>query len=174
MQFEVWFTLDATKEGGRMCRRWYYWPLFVVRNSYGFALIAVLLVNGVVLPRKSLLAPSLDLRGAGLASLLLALPAAGFLWYRNRDTRKANELLAGINPLSLTFQTDGLLSCEKNGSRNFAPWDSFDGYREGRAVLMLRETATREHRVIPKNTRPPADVERLCSAVRSRLPEIRA
>lgn len=172
MDVEVWFTIQATNEAARMSRRWYYWPAFLFKNLYGLALMAAILFGGCSLLIKSLFASRPDLPRAALGLLLVAAPVMVFWWYRRRDLRTAGEMLAAINPLKLTFDAEGLHTCEKNGARNFVPWSSYDGFREGRYVILLRENQTKQYRVVPKNTVPECDAEQVRSAIRSRLPEI--
>ncbi len=81
-------------------------------------------------------------------------------------------MLAAINPLKLTFDANGLNTCEKNGAHSFVPWSSFDGFREGNTVILLRDAGSRQYRVIPKETVPPSDGEQIRSTIRARLPEI--
>jgi hypothetical protein len=52
------------------------------------------------------------------------------------------------------------------------PWRGYDGFREGKKVILLRETETQQYRVVGKQTVPAEAVEQLRSAIRSRLPEI--
>jgi len=172
MDFEVWFTIQATDEAARMSRRWYYWPAFLLQNFYGLAIMAAILFGGCSLLIKSLLTSKPDLPRTALGMLMVAAPVAAFWWFRRRDLRKATEMLAAVNPLKLTFDAEGLHTSEKNGARNFVPWSSYDGFREGRNVILLRENETKQYRVVPKNTVPESDVEQVRSAIRSRLPEI--
>jgi hypothetical protein len=173
MEFEVWFTIQATDEAARMSRRWHYWPIFFARNLYGLGIIAAVLYGGCSLLVKNLLASKPDLTRASLGLLLVVAPITAFCWFRRHEIGKATEELAAINPLRLTFDAAGIHTLEKNGARNFVPWSSYDGFREGRDVIILRADKTRQFRVIPKKTAPENDVERLRSAIHSRLPEIR-
>lgn len=172
MKFEVWFTIEATDEAARMARGWTYWPAFVFRNLYGIGLVTVLLIGGGWTFLKSLFAPAPDLPHATVGLLLMAAPIGGFLWFRSRDIRTATEMLAKMNPLILTFDADGLHTLEKSGAKNFVPWSSYDGFREGKGVILLRETGTQQYRVVAKKTVPAECVEQLRSAIRSSLPEI--
>jgi hypothetical protein len=81
-------------------------------------------------------------------------------------------MLAKMNPLILTFDADGVQTLEKSGAHNFVPWSSYDGLREGKKVILLREIDTKHVRVVAK-TVPAEAVEQLRSFIRSRLPEIR-
>jgi hypothetical protein len=173
MKFEVWFTIEATDEAARMSRRWTYWPVFVVKNFYGIVLIALLLVGGGYRLVTSLFAPTPDLPHAAVGLLLTAIPIALFWWMRSRDIRTATEMLARINPLILTFDADGLHTLEKSGAQNFMPWAGYNAFREGKKVILLRETETQQYRVVSKQTVPPEAVEQLLSEIRSRLPQIR-
>ena len=173
MKFEVWFTIEATDEAARMVRGWTYWPAFVFKNLYGIGLIALLLVGGCWTLVKSLFAPAPDLPHAAVGLLLMVIPIGGFLWFRSRDIHTATEMLAKINPLILTFDANGLHTLEKSGAHNFMPWSGYDGFREGKRVVLLRETETQQYRVVGKKTVPAEAVEQLRSAIRSRLPEIR-
>ncbi len=114
-----------------------------------------------------------NIEQAALGALLALAPFGLFWWLRRRDIRQANKLLEAMNPLKLTFDISGLNTTEKNGSRNFVPWSQFDGFREGKTVVLLREAGSGEYRVIPKETDPPSDSNKLVSAIRSRLIEIR-
>jgi hypothetical protein len=172
MKFEVWFTIEATDEAARMSRRWTYWPAFAFKNLYGIALIALLLVGGCYRFVKSLFAPTPDLPHAAVGLLLMLTPIGLFWWLRCRDIRTAMEMLAKINPLILTFDADGLRTLEKSGAQNFMPWPGYDGFREGRKVILLREAETQQYRVVSKQTVPAQAVEQLLSEIRSRLPLI--
>jgi YcxB-like protein len=172
MQFEVRFTIEATDEAARMSRRWSYWPVFLVRNLYGLVIVAAIVFGGCSLLLKSLLSSKTDLPRAALGTALVAGPIAVFWWFRRRELRKATEMLAAINPLKLVFDAEGLHTLEKNGARNFVPWSSYDGFREGSKVILLREDKTGQYRIVPKNTVPETDSERMQSVIRSRLPEI--
>jgi hypothetical protein len=172
MKFEVWFTIEATDEAARMSRGWTYWPAFVFKNLYGIGLMALLLVGGCWGLVKSLFAPTPDLPHAAGGLLLMVIPIGVFWWSRSRDIRTATEMLARINPLILTFDANGLHTLEKSGAHNFIPWPGYDGFREGKKVMLLRETETQQYRVVGKETVPAEAVEQLRSAIRSRLPEI--
>ena len=172
MEVEAWFTIEATDEAARMSKGLSYWPLFVVRNIQSFALVAVMLFGGSRLLMKGLFGSALDLSRAAMGLLLLALPVVGFWWSRRRDIRKATELLSAINPLRLMFDSEGIHTFEKDGAHNFVPWASFDGFREGSAVILLRDGKTQQYRVIPKKTVPQSDVEHVRSVVRSFLAEV--
>jgi hypothetical protein len=172
MDFEVLFTIDATNEAAQMSRSWTYWPRFVFQNLQGIVVVVALLIGGCVLLAENFFTRKPDLPKSGIGLLLVAAPIVVFWWLRRRDIRKATQMLAEINPLKLNFDSDGLHTFEKNGASNFVPWSSYDGFREGKRVILLRESGTRQYRVIPKNTVPESDVERIRSAVRSRLPEI--
>lgn len=172
MKFEVWFTIEASDEAARMSQGWKYWPGFVFKNLYGIGLMALLLVGGCWRLVKSLFAPTLDLPHADVGVLLMVIPIGVFWWLRSRDIRTATEMLAKINPLILTFDSNGLRTSEKSGAQNFMPWPAYDGFREGKKVILLRETETQQYRVVGKQTVPAEPVEQLRSAIRSRLPEI--
>jgi hypothetical protein len=171
MRFEVWFTIEAPDEAARMSRGWTYWPAFFFRNLNGIVLVAALLIAGFWTFVKSLLPPQPDLRHAAVGLLLMLIPVGGFWWFRSRDIRTATEVLAKMNPLILTFDASGLHTLEKSRARNFVPWASYDGFREGKRVFPLRETETQQYRVVAKKTVPSEAVEQLRSAARSRLPE---
>jgi hypothetical protein len=113
-----------------------------------------------------------DFGGAALGALLALGPFGLYWWLRRRDIRRANTRLEAINPLKLTFDMTGLNTTEKNGSRNFTPWSQFDGFREGKTVLLLRESGSKKYRLIPRETDPPGDADKLVSTIRARLPEI--
>jgi hypothetical protein len=172
MKFQVWFTIEASNEAARMSRGWTYWPAFVLRNLYGIGLVTVLMVGGGWTFVKSLFAPTPDLPHAAVGLLLMAVPTGGFWLFRSRDIRKATEMLAKMNPLILTFDASGLHTLEKSGATNFVPWASYDGFREGKRVMLLRERETQQYRVVAKKTVPAEAVDQLRSAIRSRLPEI--
>jgi hypothetical protein len=121
---------------------------------------------------KSLFAPTLDLPHAAVGVLLMVIPIGVFWWLRSRDIRTATEMLAKINPLILTFDSNGLRTSEKSGAQNFMPSPAYDGFREGKKVILLRETETQQYGVVGKQTLPAEAVEQLRSAIRSRLPEI--
>jgi hypothetical protein len=63
------------------------------------ALMGVTFFAGCSLVVRNLFGSRPDLSLAGIGLLLLVGPAAAFWWFRNRDLRKANEMLAAINPL---------------------------------------------------------------------------
>lgn len=172
MEFEVWFTIEATDEAAQMSHGWSYWPLFLFKNLQGVLIITALLIGGCLLLARSIFTPKPDLPQSAIGLLMIAIPIAGFWWFRRRDIRKATQVLANINPLKLKFDSNGLHTSEKNGASNFVPWSAYDGFREGKRVILLRESGTRQYRVIPKNTAPDSDIERIRSAVRSRLPEV--
>ena len=173
MKFEVWFSIEATDEAARMVRGWTYWPIFVFKNFYGLGLIALLLVGGLWTMAKSLSASTPDFPHAGVGLLLIAIPVGVLWWLRFLDIRTATEMLAKINPLFLTFEANGLHTLERSGAQNFSPWISYDGFREGDRVILMRETEGKQYRVIAKHTVPCEAVEQLRSAIRSRLPEIK-
>ena len=172
MKFEVWFTIEATDEAARMSRGWTYWPTFVFKNLYGLVLVAVMLVGGCWRLVKSLFAPTPDLPHAAVGLLLMVIPVGVFWWFRSRHIRTATEMLAKINPLILTFDANGLHTLETSGAHNFMPWTGYDGFREGKRVILLRETKTQQYRVVTKQTVPVETVEQLRSAIRSCLPEV--
>jgi hypothetical protein len=172
MDFTVRFSIQSTTEAARMSRGWSYWPAWLFRNLYGIALTILIIAAGCKFFWKGLSTSSPDFAGAALGALLALGPFGLYWWLRRRDIRRANPLLDAINPLKLTFDMAGLNTTEKNGSRNFTPWSQFDGFREGKTVLLLRESESGKYRTIPKETDPPADADRLVSTIRSRLPEI--
>lgn len=171
MEFEIWFTIDATNEAAQMCRGWSYWPRFFVENLQGIVLVGAMLIGGSLLVAETLFTPtrSFQVRNWGAVGsctdcwILVAPP---------KDIQTATRMLATLNPLKLKFESNGLHTFENDGANNFVPWSNYDGFREGKLVLLLREAKTRQYRVIPKETLPDTDVEQLRSAVRSRLPEI--
>jgi hypothetical protein len=147
MDFTVRFSIEATTEAARMSRGWSYWPLWLLRNFYGIAITILIIAAGCKFLWKGLSASTPDFGGAALGALMALGPFGLYWWLRRRDIRRANKLLEPLNPLRLTFDIAGLNTTEKNGSRNFVPWSQFDGFREGKTVLLLREAD-------PGNTAP--------------------
>jgi hypothetical protein len=172
MDFVVLFTIEATNEAAQMSRGWTYWPRFVFQNFHGIVIVVALPIAGCFVLGENLITRRPDLPKSAMGLALVAAPIMAFWWFRRRDIRTATQMLAEINPLKLSFTSDGLHTFEKNGASNFMPWSGYDGFREERQVILLREATRREYRVIPRSTVPPGDVERMTSAIRSRLPEI--
>ena len=170
---EIWFTRETLKEAERMLRRWYDWPLLVAKNLYGIALVIAITAVGWRVAVQNLFSPQLAPL-MGLTGIVLGLgPAAIFVWLYRREARKQAEELAALNPLRVAFAVDGLHTSEKSGANNFVPWSTFDGFREGRSVILLHYGKSKDYRAIPKNTSPPTAAEQVRSVIRSRLPEIR-
>jgi hypothetical protein len=155
-----------------MLRRWYYWPVFVLKNLYGIVLIIAVMIAGGSLVARSLFGAKIAVLRALAGGALMVGPAAYFGWTYRRELRKEHDDLADLNPLKVRFAADGLHTSEKSGARNFVPWSTFDGFLEGRTVFMLRNHESGHYRAIPKTTVPPTDLEQVRSAIRSRLPEI--
>jgi hypothetical protein len=173
MAVEVWFTRKAIDEAARMTRRWYYWPLFLIQVFYPMALVGLLVIGGGLALVKNLSSSQPDFPKASLQLLVIAAPIFAIWWLYVREVKKSGEDLARINPQRLEFGNDGLHTYEKSGATGSVPWSSFDGFREGRAVILLRTTESGAWRMIPKKTSPPEGAEQIRSAVRSRLPELR-
>ena len=173
MQIEVWFTTQATDEAAGMTSRWYAWPLLLLGNLQGVALVAALLIGGCVIFVKGVFTARPDLSRAALGIVMVVVPVVGFRWSLRHERRKADEELAAINPQKLTFDADGLHTLEKTGASSFVPWSSFTGFREGKAVILLRDAGSaKNYRMIPKKTVPESGVEQMRSSIREHLPEI--
>jgi hypothetical protein len=120
---------------------------------------------------KGLLSSTLNLPRAILGACMVAIPIAVFWWYYRRETRRTAESLAVINPTLLSFTADGLHTKEKSGATTFLPWSSFDGFREGRTVILLEEAPSHSRRMIPIDSLSPDEVQRIRDLVRSHLPK---
>jgi len=112
-EFEVSFTIQAINEAARMSRRWYFWPLYVLRNPYGFGVIALLVFGGLYMADKSLLSSAPDISRASAGLLMAAGPTLLYWWLFRRNARKAADALTAINPLKLQFNAEGLQTTEK-------------------------------------------------------------
>jgi len=173
MDVEVSFTSRSAREAERMLRKWYAWPLFLIRSIYGLAVIAALLFAGGSLFIRSLFSARIQVSGAILGLLMVLGPCAGYWWLRTREVRKVTAMLAAINPLRLTFDTNGVHTLEKNRASNFSPWSTFSGFREGRTIFLLREAQSGQHRVISKDGLSRTLSEDIKSVLASHLPEIK-
>lgn len=172
MIVEVWYSIRAANEAGRMSRRWYYWPVFALQHFFGIATVGALMYFGGVGLVRQFSSPKPDFPRVGLGLLLLAGPGLAFWWLYRRDVSKANREFAAINPQRVEFTQEGLRVFEKGGGEIFAPWSNFNGFREGKHVILLRRVEG-ALQMIPKRTVPVEAVGQIQSAVRSRLPEIR-
>ena len=173
MQIEVWFTTQATDEAARMTARWYSWPLLLLGNIQGVALVAALLIGGCVIFVNGVFTAKPDLLRAALGIVMVVVPVAGFRWAVRSEARKAEKELAAINPQKLTFDADGLHTVEKTGATSFVPWSSYSGFREGKAVILLCDAGpAKNYWIIPKKTVPESGVEQMRSAIREHLPQI--
>jgi hypothetical protein len=170
---EVRFTIAATDEAARMVRRWYFWPLFVFQNLHGLAVVIAVLAIGAGLFAKGVAGPLDELWQAAVGAIVVAFVIVGFVWLHRRGKREAEEALDAVNPVKLTFTGDGLKLTDKTGASSFTPWSGFDGFREGKSIILLREANATSWRPIPKQTVAPSDGEQIRSSIRSRLPEIR-
>jgi hypothetical protein len=155
-----------------MCRRWYSWPLFVLQNLYGIALIAALTFAGLSAAISSLFGPSRDLPRAALGLLMGTAPALVWWWYYRRQSRKATGALAALNPIKLRFTAEGFHTTERSGATSFVPWSIFAGYRKGKTIFLLRDATSRQYRVIPTEGLSSDRVGQIRSAIHSCLPEL--
>lgn len=171
-EFEVSFTIRSANELARMSRRWYFWPLYVLRNLYSFALLALLVFGGLFIAVKSFLAPTPDPSRAAVGLVMAAGPSLFYWWVYRRNSRKATERLASINPVKLSFTPEGFHTTEKSGATSFAPWSSFKGYRDGKTIFLLLADNQRGFRAIPKEGLTAIQVEQIRSAVKSCLREL--
>jgi len=172
MDFEVSYTPKSLSEADRMARRWYFWPAFVLQNLSGIGMVIFLLIGGVTLVIESLFNSTLDVPRAALGACIVTIPGGAFWWYCRREARKTSESLAAVNPLLLSFTSDGISTKEKNGATSFVPWSSFRGFREGRTVILLDETTSRNRRMIPTDSLSSSDVQSIRNLVRSHLPNL--
>ncbi len=121
LEVEVSFTIEATDELAKAGRRWHYWPGFIAQNLYGGAIVAVLFFGGLSSVVKNFSGPAPNLSRAGLGLLMAIAPVLLFWWIRRRIVRKTAAALASVNPLKLSFTSEGLLTPDRSGATGFTP-----------------------------------------------------
>ena len=171
MEFEVSFTTQSLNEAARMARHWYYLPVFVVQHLQGLAIVAALVCAGIYVIVQSLVEPHSrlvthrDRSGSGRRSCIAVL---GVLSSQRRQSYRTARSHQSFE----TATADGVHTTEKSSATNFVPWSTFRGFRDGNAVILLRNSDGSGYRTIPEGGLTPNDVERMRSAVRSHLPEL--
>jgi hypothetical protein len=165
MQFEATLDRKMMAEAGKIVRRWYEWPLFVLRNLYGIGLLG-LLIYAVLL---NLFSSDPHPDKAGYAAIVLA-AFVGVGWWRvRRDSLKEKGSLDKINPVRFNIETDGVRITMRSGSAIFSPWNEFASFREGKSLFLILGTQPKSYQIIPKNGLSAHDVDRLRSYLTAQI-----
>lgn len=134
MEFSGKLTDDDWKDVGSLTRSKLYWVRLVLVNWYGIALIAVWMWATVAGLRGDT-TPNWPAMGIIWAVIFGVFAWAAIRVKRSRASEGARR--HAILPDTIRFTSQGVAWEGPDGETGFRPWRQFDGWRQGRRVIVL-------------------------------------
>lgn len=134
MEFSGKLTAEDWKDAGAMTRSKLYWPRVVLANWYGLAAIGTLVWATIA----GLLGQTQPVWTAMAIIWTVIIAIIG--WSAFRVTAERAREIVRINdmrPDTIRFTSAGIAFDGPDGAVSFRPWWHFNGWREGRRVVIL-------------------------------------
>jgi Na+/melibiose symporter-like transporter len=140
MDFSGKLSDEDLKDVGTLTRPKLYWPRLLLANWYGAALVAVL-----VWATGSALLGNTEFNWRAMGAIWTVIVAI-VAWSAYSVRRERAQEFAPLNatlPDRIVFTDEGVTWDGPDGARGFLPWRHFNGWREGRRVVLVDRARTK-------------------------------
>lgn len=166
MRFTGKLTATDLDDVGTVTRSKMYWPKLLAANWYG-----ILLFLAAILATISGLLGWIKPNWKAVAIVWAVIAAiTGWTVYRTKRAR-ARELtqLNASLPDHITLTIEGVEWDGPNGATGFLPWRNFKGWREGKRVILVDQSAGNRFVMLPVAQLPGIDLQSVRQFLQSQI-----